>query len=175
MVYKPSSHFERPPPRQSVDPLLRSTFAVHLRDDDLQAMSHEDWVHVRSHLSVYRPEDIPGLLAGVLLDLLHTHRDDPFDNEDAEYVIAWLNRDRYVSADAIESAKRSLDPDDYQRMEERDAYLRNTGACDIAHITAEEACAIYTWLLHARDWQEWKHYQDDYTGALGFWKERCST
>lgn len=138
--------------KERVRRVLRSAFANVERPKDFRtpsdtkALSHEECVEFRSHLSMLMPDDLKYFLPQILEDLLDTHTGDDVETEDAEFVLMSIG------------------------MEGEQMGFHWT----FENYTREQAQAICEWLTLARPWQDFRLYADVIESAIEYWCMRAS-
>ena len=128
-------------------------------------------MQLRETLACLEADALKWALPRVLEDLLDTHTNDPYDDQDLGMVLMHLNAlSEYP--DSWYEGRAAMDGNDAAIEDRRiDEELGRRNQLASKDMSAAQKQAIHAWLLLARTWKDSELYQDDIDAALRYWGE----
>jgi hypothetical protein len=136
-------------------------------------LSHKDAVDFfRSNLVTFSPSDFHYYLPRVLLELLQTHTNDPYENEGAEAVLGLLDIEPSQAHTEWEAAQFGVNAATYAAdARKRLAEMRRER---IEMFTSTQAEAVAAFLMEAAKWRDFDNMRDVLANAQSYWNEKAA-
>lgn len=125
-------------------------------------------VTLRSSLPLLYPEDLKGILGGVLTELLGAS-----DRSDVEMVIYMLDVLVFETEESLAEEANLLGTSVRKQTEESNNFIRASHAETFASFTPMQASALEDWLWAVQVWPELEYARDSVQSALGYWAKRA--
>lgn len=123
---------------------------------------------LRSSLALLYPEDLKGVLGGVLMELLEAS-----DRTDAEMVIYMLDVPVFETEESLAETERFFGLAAVEQTKEENQHHRVFLAKTFPSFTPVQASALEDWLRAVQDWPELEYARDSVQSALGYWAKRA--